>query len=36
MRVNAPAADLIWASDAPSSRSSLNAGTTMEIFTTQM
>jgi hypothetical protein len=36
MRVNAPAADLIRASDAPSSRSSLNAGTTIEIFTAPM
>ena len=34
-RVNAPAASLICSSDAPSSRSSLNAGTTIEIFTTQ-
>jgi len=32
---NAPAADLICARDAPISRSSLNAGTTIEIFTAQ-
>ncbi len=33
--VNAPAANLICASDAPSSRSSLKAGITMEIFTAE-